>query len=132
MEKELETLGLNEALKILEDVSKEEIVVRNGSTVYMNSNDNKGGAFTRLTTVGSYFKSLDAIKQVLLKSVKLEEENKKMKNVLLELAEVSPDNVDCIYQCKSITNTILEANISDDVNNKCKKNLEDLDFRDSR
>jgi hypothetical protein len=75
-----------------------------------------------------YFAFLD-IKQTILKAQEQEKENKKMKALLLELADISPDNVDCINQCKFITNTILKANISDDVNNKCKKNLEDLDLR---
>jgi hypothetical protein len=68
----------------------------------------------------------NTLKQNLLKIQELEKENEKMKALLLELADISPDNRDCIYQCISIVNAILKANISSDTNKACKVNLEYL------
>jgi len=61
--------------------------------------------------------------QSLLKSQKQEKENNKMKKLLLELSDISPDNVDCIYQCNYILNMILKANISVEINKSCENNL---------
>ena len=59
----------SEALECLEYISKEEIVVRDRNSIYMNPNDNNKGAFTHLTTVGVNFKgALEHIKQALIKS----------------------------------------------------------------
>jgi len=60
MSKELEAL---EILEYLDQISKEEIVVRNGNTVYTNSREKP--PFTRLTTVGTYFKGIDDVKQAI-------------------------------------------------------------------
>ena len=57
----------SEILEYLVQISNEEIVVRNRSTIYMNPNDNNKGAFTRLTTVGTYFKGIDDVKQAMQK-----------------------------------------------------------------
>jgi len=65
----------SEALEMLEDISKEEIVVRDRSSVYMNPNDNGKGAFIHLTTVGVNFKgAIETIKQELLKAQEQEKE----------------------------------------------------------
>ena len=71
------------------------------------------------TITANYF----ALKQALIKAQKQEAENEKMKKLLLELSDISPDNIDCIYQCKCIVNKILEANISTEINKSCKENL---------
>ena len=63
------------------------------------------------------------IKQALLKTKDLEKENKKMKALLLELSDINPDNVDCVNQCISVVNTILENNISEEINKACESNL---------
>jgi len=57
----------SEILEYLVQISNEEIVVRNRSTIYMNPNDNNKGAFTRLTTVGTYFKGIDDVEQAVRK-----------------------------------------------------------------
>ena len=62
MSKELKAL---EILEYLDQISKEEIVVRNGNTVYTNSREKP--PFTRLTTVGTYFKGIDDVKQAIQK-----------------------------------------------------------------
>jgi len=96
MNKELEMLkgklghinkpSLEEALEMLEDISKEEIVVRDRSTVYMNPNDNGKGAFTHLTTVGVNFKgAIETIKETLLKAKEQENENSEYKKLEEEI-----------------------------------------------
>jgi len=66
---------LEEALEMLENISKEEIVVRDRSTVYMNPNDNGKGAFTHLTTVGVNFKgAIETIRESLINA----QENNKL------------------------------------------------------
>ena len=59
----------SEALECLDRISKEEIVVRNRSSIYMNPDDNNKGAFTHLTTVGQNFRgAIDTIEKALLKA----------------------------------------------------------------
>ena len=61
--------------------------------------------------------------QQLDTNLKLEKENKKMKDLLLELSDIDPDNVDCVNQCILVVNTILENNISEEINKACESNL---------
>ncbi len=52
--------------------------------------------------------------------------SEKMKNVILELIDIDPYNVDCVEQCIDVVRTILKANISKDINHKCEEALEFL------
>lgn len=55
----------SEILEYLDQISNEEIVVRNRSSIYMNPNDNNKGAFTHLTTVGVNFKGIGDVRQAV-------------------------------------------------------------------
>ena len=62
-------------LELLYALSKEEIVVRSRSSIYMNPEDNKNQPFTHLTSVGINFKgTIEALRKALLRLDKYEKE----------------------------------------------------------
>lgn len=56
----------SEALEILEEISKEEVLFKNRNTIYMGGE--KSNSFTHKDTIGNYFKGIEDIKQSLLKA----------------------------------------------------------------
>lgn len=52
--------------------------------------------------------------------------SEKMRDVILELIDIDPYNMNCIGQCLDVVKAILKANISEDINHKCEKALECL------
>lgn len=63
---------------------------------------------------------------VELNGEKTEPTENKINKLLLELADINPYNVDCVSQCKDVVNTILKANVSEEINKACLKNLKVL------
>lgn len=64
--------------------------------------------------------------EVLDEAEELENENTKLKDLLLQIIDIGPDNRDCVYQCIQTINTILKADISPDINKACKVGLDYL------
>ncbi len=64
--------------------------------------------------------------EILDEAQELENENDKLKDLLLQIIDIGPDNRDCVYQTAQTINLILESNISDDINKACKKSLDYL------